>query len=83
MSISKALEAGDFAQARDLIAEMEVFENIRADDQGGANVSGVKMALRLMGEDVGIARPPAVWPLSERQLNDLRDFLSQNGLLRT
>jgi 4-hydroxy-tetrahydrodipicolinate synthase len=81
VAISKALEAGDFARARELIAEMEIFENVRADDQSGANVSGVKAALRMMGEDVGHARPPAVWPLSTRQLGDLRAFLSVNGLL--
>lgn len=81
VAISTALEAGDFTRARDLIGEMAIFEDIRAEDQGGANVSGVKAALRLMGEDVGSARPPAVWPLSTRQLGELRAFLSLNGLL--
>ncbi len=82
VAISKALEAGDYTKARDLIDGMQVFEDIRADNQGGANVPGVKAALAMMGEDCGRARPPAVWPLSERQLSDLRGFLTDNHLLQ-
>lgn len=57
VAINAALEAGDFATARSLISEMQVFEDIRAEEQGGANVPGVKAALQLMGEDCGPARP--------------------------
>lgn len=81
VAISKALEAGDYAQSRSLIDDMQVFEDIRAEDQGGANVPGVKAALAMMGEDVGIARPPAVWPLSDGQLARLRNFLIENNLI--
>jgi len=81
VAISAALEAGDYAQARRLIAEMQVFEDIRAEDQGGANVPGVKAALAMMGEDCGSARPPAVWPLSDGQLARLRGFLNDNKLI--
>lgn len=82
VAISAALEAGDYTQARGLIDEMQVFEDIRAEDQGGANVPGVKAALAMMGEDVGHARPPAVWPLSDNQLARLRKFLTENNLIQ-
>lgn len=80
VAISKALEAGDYAKARRLIAEMQVFEDIRAENQGGANVPGVKAALAMMGEDCGAARPPAVWPLSDSQIARLTTFMTENGL---
>ena len=60
---------------------MQVFEDIRAENQGGANVPGVKEALRLMGEDMGGARPLAVWPLSEGQQRRLRTFMTDNNLI--
>ena len=82
VAINSALEAGDYAEARRLIAEMQVFEDIRAEEQGGANVPGVKAALQLMGEDCGPARPPAAWPLSDDQMTRLRDFMTQNGLIK-
>jgi len=41
VAINAALESGDVAGARRLISEMQVFEDIRAEEQGGANVPGV------------------------------------------
>ncbi len=81
VAISAALEAGNYAGARTLIAGMQVFEDIRAEEQGGANVPGVKAALRLMGEDCGGARPPAAWPLTDAQSARLKRFMQENGLL--
>lgn len=81
VAINTALEGGDFTQARHLIAEMQVFEDIRAEEQGGANVPGVKAALQMMGEDCGIARPPAAWPLSDDQQARLADFMKRSGLI--
>jgi 4-hydroxy-tetrahydrodipicolinate synthase len=81
VAINTALEAGDYQLARDLIADMQVFEDIRAEEQGGANVPGVKAALALMGEDCGEARAPAAWPLSEDQISRLRAFMQDNSLL--
>ncbi len=81
VAISTALEAGDYGEARRLIGEMQVFEDIRAEDQGGANVPGVKAALALMGEDCGAARPPAAWPLTDDQMRRLRDFMTANNLI--
>ncbi|WP_425050956.1 dihydrodipicolinate synthase family protein [Psychromarinibacter sp. S121] len=81
VAISAALEAGDYAKARDLIAGMQVFEDIRAEEQGGANVPGVKAALAMMGEDCGGVRPPAAWPLSDDQTSRLKAFMDDAGLL--
>lgn len=67
VAIHAALERQDYAAARGLIAGMRAFEDIRAEEMGGANVSGVKTALRLQGIDCGPARPPAAWPLTEGQ----------------
>lgn len=81
VAINRALEAGDYSEARALIAGMQVFEDIRAEEQGGANVPGVKAALQMMGEDCGAARPPAAWPLTEDQNNRLRAFMRTAGLI--
>lgn len=81
VAINTALEAGDYAQARALIAGMQVFEDIRAEEQGGANVPGVKAALALIGEDCGAARAPAAWPLSDDQITRLRAFMQDNNLM--
>ncbi len=81
VAISAALQTGDFAQARRLIDGMQAFEDIRAEDQGGANVAGVKAALALMGEDCGAARPPSSWPLSDDQMSRLTAFLQANDLI--
>lgn len=82
VAINTALEAGDYAAARRLISEMQVFEDIRAEEQGGANVAGVKAALQLMDENCGAARPPAAWPLSTEQLSRLKAFMKTNGLIQ-
>ena len=81
VAINAALEAGDFAGANHLIDGMRVFEDIRAEETGGANVSGVKAALAMMGDDCGPPRPPAAWPLTDDQTRRLSDFLATNGLL--
>jgi 4-hydroxy-tetrahydrodipicolinate synthase len=67
VAIHAALEAQDYATARRLIAGMRAFEDVRAEEMGGANVPGVKAALALQGLDCGHARPPAAWPLSPGQ----------------
>jgi 4-hydroxy-tetrahydrodipicolinate synthase len=81
VSINRALEAGDFDHARRLIETMKVFEDIRAAEQGGANVSGVKAALAMLGNDCGAARPPAAWPLNDDQQATLKHFMIKNGLI--
>ena len=51
------------------------FEEIRAEEQNGTNVTGVKAALQLMGQDCGSTRPPSAWPLTEAQMQRLRKLL--------
>jgi len=81
VAIHAALEAGDYAEARRLIAGMKAFEDIRAEEMSGTNVTGVKAALQLIGRDCGATRPPSAWPLSESQSTALAAFLRANGLL--
>ena len=81
IAIHTALEAGRWDEARHLNKGMQVFEDIRAEEHGGANVSGVKAALRLMGEDCGAARPPAAWPLTADQQARLSTFMDHSGLI--
>jgi 4-hydroxy-tetrahydrodipicolinate synthase len=75
VAIHAALEAGDYARANRLIEVMLDFEEIRAEEQNGTNVTAVKAALQLMGEDCGPTRPPSAWPLTEGQMARLRKLL--------
>jgi len=76
VGILRALRAGDMTRANAMIAGIETFETLRAQDQNGANVSIVKAALALMGDDVGHARPPAAWPVAPESLARLKDLLA-------
>lgn len=77
VAIHAALEVQDYARARDLIAGMRAFEDVRAEELGGANVPGVKAALRLLGLDCGHARPPACWPLTADQTARIASVISR------
>ncbi|KRA44990.1 dihydrodipicolinate synthase [Devosia sp. Root635] len=81
VEIHRALEAGDSRRARTLIAQMRAFEDIRAEEMGGTNVTGVKSALQMQGHDCGPARPPSAWPLTAMQQDRLRNFMTQNKLI--
>ena len=81
VAIHAALAAGDYPGANRLIAEMRTFEDLRAEEGNGANVTVVKAALALMGEDCGAVRPPGAWPLTERQADTLRATLEAWGIL--
>jgi 4-hydroxy-tetrahydrodipicolinate synthase len=83
VAIHAALEAGDYSRANDLIEIMSGFEAIRAEEQSGTNVTTVKAALQLMGLDCGATRPPSAWPLSERQMTQLRKLLASWNLTGT
>jgi 4-hydroxy-tetrahydrodipicolinate synthase len=80
MQIHAALEASDYANARDLIAGMRAFEDIRAEELNGTNVTGVKAALLALGHDCGPTRPPSAWPLTKAQQARLDGFLQAAGL---
>jgi hypothetical protein len=81
VAIHAALEGGDYARANRLIGVMSRFEEIRAEEQNGTNVTAVKAALQLMGEDCGPTRPPSAWPLTENQSADLRALLTSWKLM--
>lgn len=81
VAIHGALEKGDNARAARLIEEMRVFEDIRAEERGGTNVTAVKWALALQGLDCGQTRPPSAWPLTGDQSGRLQAFMIRNGLI--
>jgi 4-hydroxy-tetrahydrodipicolinate synthase len=80
MAIHAALASGNYAQANALIRTMNSFEELRAAENNGTNVTVVKSALGLMGHDCGHVRPPGAWPLTERQTKELRGLLGEWGL---
>ncbi|AYE87942.1 dihydrodipicolinate synthase family protein [Sulfitobacter sp. D7] len=80
VAIHAALDAGNYAEANRLIAGMRAFEDIRAEEHNGTNVTGVKAALMAIGQDCGATRPPSAWPLTERQQAVLDQFITDNGL---
>ncbi|MET4102574.1 4-hydroxy-tetrahydrodipicolinate synthase [Roseovarius sp. MBR-78] len=80
MAIHAALDAGDYPKANHLIADMRAFEDIRAEEFNGTNVTGVKAALMAIGHDCGPTRPPSAWPLTDRQRAALEDFVARNRL---
>jgi 4-hydroxy-tetrahydrodipicolinate synthase len=82
VAIHAALEAGDYKGAMRLIDVVSGFEQIRAEEQNGTNVTAVKAALQLMGEDCGPTRPPSAWPLTDRQMTELRRLLASWNLLQ-
>lgn len=82
IAIHAALSAGDYARANRLIAGMRAFEDIRAEELNGTNVTGVKAALLAQGHDCGPTRPPSAWPLTRAQQEKLDTFMAANGLLR-
>ena len=79
-AIHAALEAGKYHEANALIAGMRAFEDIRAEEMNGTNVTGVKAALQALGQDCGPTRPPAAWPLTDAQQQKLTTFLINNKL---
>ncbi len=82
VAVRDALRAGDFRRANAEIAAMELFEALRAEEQNGCNVSVVKAALGMAGDDVGAARAPAAWPLPPGSLAALRNLLEGWRLIR-
>lgn len=80
LAIHAALDNGDYVSANKLIAGMKAFEDIRAEEMNGTNVTGVKAALQALGRDCGPTRPPSAWPLTRAQQEKLEAFISENGL---
>ncbi|MBS1302671.1 dihydrodipicolinate synthase family protein [Loktanella sp. SALINAS62] len=81
VAIHAALDAGNYDEANRLIETMRPFEDIRAEEMNGTNVTGVKAALQALGQDCGGTRAPSAWPLTDAQAQTMRAFLTDNGLL--
>lgn len=82
MAIHRALDEGDYDQASVLITAMRPFEDLRAMENNGCNVTVVKAALRIMGPDCGSTRPPSAWPLTPPAQTALAQFMGSAALLR-
>ncbi|MBN9332769.1 dihydrodipicolinate synthase family protein [Devosia sp.] len=80
LAIHAALDNGDYVSANKLIAGMKAYEDIRAEEMNGTNVTGVKAALTALGRDCGPTRPPSAWPLTTAQQEKLDAFIATNGL---
>lgn len=82
VAIHQALDRGDYVAAAKLIRRMSAFEEVRAEEMNGTNVTGVKAALSFLGLDCGAARPSAAWPLTPSQSKKISDLLSRENLLQ-
>ena len=60
LAILAALDSGDYAGARKLVAEIAPFEAMRAKYNNGSNVTVVKEAMALAGVPVGPVRAPGL-----------------------
>lgn len=82
VAIHHALQAGDYGRAGSLIAAMRPFEELRAMENNGTNVTVVKAALQIIGPDCGATRPPSAWPLTAAAQERLVQFLQGAALIR-
>lgn len=81
VAILETLRAGNYKEAMRLIGEVEDFEAIRAEELNGTNVTGVKAALQLLGNDCGPTRAPAAWPLTSEQQTRMESMLRRVGVI--
>ncbi|MGO4723748.1 MULTISPECIES: dihydrodipicolinate synthase family protein [unclassified Inquilinus] len=80
LAIHAALEGGDYARARALVAEIARFESLRTRYGNGANVTVVKEALGLLGFPVGAVRLPGLPALDPADRATLEREVSRWGL---
>lgn len=80
LAIHAALEAGDYAKARMLVAEIARFETLRTRYGNGANVTVVKEALRMMGFAVGSVRVPGLPDLDPADRQTLVQEMARWGM---
>lgn len=82
VAIHRALQAGDYTLAGTLITAMRPFEELRAMENNGTNVTVVKAALQIMGNDCGATRAPSAWPLEAAAHERLLRFMDSAALVR-
>ena len=71
LAVHAALEAGEFEAARKYIDKIADFERMRTKFANGANVTVVKEAMRLLGQEVGKVRLPCHEELSPEDREQL------------
>ena len=80
LSIHAALEAGDFATARDLVSTIATFEKLRTKFGNGANVTVVKEGLMAIGYPVGPVRVPGLDRLDEADRKLVGEIVASWGV---
>jgi 4-hydroxy-tetrahydrodipicolinate synthase len=81
LAIHAALESGDFARVRTLVATIARFETMRTKFGNGANVTVVKEALGQIGFPVGPVRLPGLPALDATDRTILAEVLAGWGVL--
>ncbi|KAA0971953.1 dihydrodipicolinate synthase family protein [Aureimonas fodinaquatilis] len=71
-----ALEAGDYAKAREIVDQIGTFEELRTRYENGTNVTVVKEAMMIMGADVGPVRLPGLPRLEEKDRLTLETLIA-------
>jgi 4-hydroxy-tetrahydrodipicolinate synthase len=79
IAIRDALAKRDFVVARALVDQIASFEALRARADNGDNVTVVKDAMRLLGLDVGLVRPPGTPELGPAGKAELAIILKSWG----
>jgi 4-hydroxy-tetrahydrodipicolinate synthase len=86
LAVHAALQAGDFATARRLVAQIAPFEKMRTKFAHGANVTVVKEAMALIGMPMGPVRAPGLERLDATdaaQLATLIESFRATGMVDT
>jgi len=76
LAVWNALESHDYALARALVAKIAGFEQMRTKFNNGANVTVVKEALMLRGDNVGPVRLPGLPALDAADRARLKEILN-------
>jgi 4-hydroxy-tetrahydrodipicolinate synthase len=76
-AIHRALDAGNFEEARNLIDGIAGFEALRTKYFNGANVTVVKEAIGMLGTDVGPVRIPGVEALNDTERAELKEIVER------
>jgi 4-hydroxy-tetrahydrodipicolinate synthase len=80
LAIHAALEAGDFAKARELVATIATFEKLRTKFNHGANVTVVKAGMEAIGYPVGPVRVPGLASLDETDARIVAEIVASWGV---
>jgi len=79
VDIHAALQSGDYEKAMQLINATAEFEELRTEERNGTNVTVVKTALQLIGNDCGRVRPPGAWPLTSTARDKLIRLVQESA----